>query len=40
MIIGKQGKNQLKKNTFLATKEKHKDFVLKASVRLLRDEGD
>ena len=40
MIIGKQGKNQLKKNTFLATKEKYTDFVLKASVRLVRDEGN
>ncbi len=40
MIIGKQGKNQLKKNTFLATKEKYADFVLKASVRLVRDEGN
>jgi Domain of Unknown Function (DUF1080) len=40
MIIGKQGKNQLKKNTFLATKEKFADFVLKASVRLIRDEGN
>jgi len=40
MIIGKQGKNQLKKNTFLATKEKYADFVLKASVRLVNDEGN
>ena len=40
MIIGRQGKNQLKKNTFLATKEKYADFVLKASVRLVRDEGN
>jgi hypothetical protein len=40
MIIGKQGKNQLEKNTFLATKEKYTDFVLKASVRLVRDEGN
>jgi Domain of Unknown Function (DUF1080) len=40
MIIGKQGKNQLKKNTFLATKEKYADFVLKASVRLVKDEGN
>jgi hypothetical protein len=38
MIVGKQGKNQLKKNTFLATKEKYTDFVLKASVQLLRDD--
>jgi hypothetical protein len=40
MIIGKQGKNQLKKNTFLAAKGKYTDFVLKASVRLVRDEGN
>ena len=40
MIIGRQGKNQLKKNTFLATKEKYADFVLKASVRLVKDEGN
>ena len=40
MIIGKQGKNQLEKNTFLASKEKYTDFVLKASVRLVRDEGN
>ncbi len=40
MIIGKQGKNQLKKNTFLATKEIYADFVLKASVRLVKDEGN
>src|SRR5260370_8517931 len=40
MIIGKQGKNQLKKNTFLATKEKYADFVLKASVRLVKDGGN
>ena len=40
MIIGKQGKNQIKKNTFLATKGKYTDFVLKASVRLVRDEGN
>jgi hypothetical protein len=40
MIIGKQEKGQLKKNTFLATKEKFSDFVLKASVRLVKDEGN
>ena len=40
MIIGKQGKNQIKKNTFLAAKEKYTDFVLKASVRLVKDEGN
>jgi len=40
VIIGKQGKNQLKKNTFLATKQKYADFVLKASVRLVKDEGN
>ena len=40
MIIGKQEKGQLKKNTFLATKEKYADFVLKASVRLVKDEGN
>ena len=40
MIIGKQGKNQLKKNTFLAAKGKYTNFVLKASVRLVRDEGN
>ena len=40
MIVGKQGKNQIKNNTFLATKEEYKDFVLKASVRLVRDEGN
>jgi Domain of Unknown Function (DUF1080) len=40
MIIGKQAKNQLKKNTFLATKEKFADFILKASVRLVKDEGN
>jgi hypothetical protein len=40
MIIGKQDKNQLKKNTFLAAKGKYSDFVLKASVRLVGDEGN
>ncbi len=40
MIIGKQGKNQLKKNTFLAAKGTYTNFVLKASVRLVRDEGN
>jgi Domain of Unknown Function (DUF1080) len=40
MIIGKQGKNQLKKNTILATKEKFADFVLKASVRPVKNEGN
>ena len=40
MIIGKQGKNQIKKNTFLATKKKFTAFILKASVRLLKDEGN
>ena len=40
MIIGKQGKNQIVTNTFLATKKKYTDFVLKASVRLVRDEGN
>ena len=40
MIIGKQAKNQLKKNTFLATKEKFSDFILKFSVRLVKDEGN
>jgi hypothetical protein len=40
MIIGKQQKNELKKNTFLATKEKYSDFVLKASVRLVKNEGN
>jgi Domain of Unknown Function (DUF1080) len=40
MIIGKQGKNEIATNTFLATKEKYTDFVLKASVRLVRDEGN
>jgi hypothetical protein len=40
MIIGKQQRNQLKKNAFLATKEKYSDFILKASVRLVKDEGN
>jgi len=40
MIVGKQEKNQLKKNTFLATKEKFSDFILKVSVRLVKDEGN
>jgi hypothetical protein len=40
VIVGKQGKDQLKRNTFLATKRKYTDFVLKASVRLVRDEGN
>ena len=40
MIIGKQGRNQIKNNRFLVTKEKYTDFVLKASVRLVRDEGN
>ena len=40
MIIGKQGKNQIKKNTFLAAKGKYTNFVLKASVRLVRNEGN
>lgn len=40
MIIGKQEKGQLKKNSFLATKEKFSDFILKASVRLVKDEGN
>ncbi|MGQ0635563.1 MAG: 3-keto-disaccharide hydrolase [Planctomycetaceae bacterium] len=39
-IIGQQAKGELKKNTFLATKEKFSDFVLKASVRLLKDQGN
>jgi hypothetical protein len=40
MIIGKQDKNQIKNNTFLATKQKYSDFVLKASVRLVKNEGN
>jgi hypothetical protein len=40
VIIGKQGKNQIKKNTFLAAKGDYSDFVLRASVRLVRDEGN
>ena len=40
MIIGKQERGQLKKNTFLATKEEYADFVLKASVRLVKDQGN
>lgn len=40
MIIGRQGKNQLKKNTFLAAKGHYTDFILKVSVRLVRDEGN
>jgi hypothetical protein len=39
-IIGRQGKNQLKKNTFLAATGKYTDFILKVSVRLVRDEGN
>ena len=40
MITGKQKRGEIKKNTFLATKEKYADFVLKASVRLVKDEGN
>jgi hypothetical protein len=40
MIIGKQERGQLKKNTFLATKGEYSDFVLKASVRLVKDAGN
>ena len=40
MIMGKQDRGRLKKNTFLATKEEYSDFVLKASVRLVKDEGN
>lgn len=40
MIIGKQKTGQLKKNTFLATREIYANFVLKASVRLIKDEGN
>ncbi len=40
MIIGKQARNRLKRNTFLATREKYTDFVLKVSVRLVKDEGN
>jgi hypothetical protein len=40
MFIGRQGSNQLEKNTFLATKKKYADFVLKLSVRLVKDEGN
>ena len=40
MIVGKQGKNQIKKNAFLATKGRYADFVLKASVRLVNDGGN
>ncbi len=39
-IIGKAEKGQLKMNTFLATKEKFSDFVLKVSVRLVKDQGN
>jgi len=40
MIIGKQKGGQIKKNTFLASKEKFSDFVLKSSVRLVKDQGN
>jgi hypothetical protein len=40
MIVGKQDKNQLKKNTFLAARGKYTDFILKVSVRLVGDEGN
>ncbi|MGQ0635550.1 MAG: 3-keto-disaccharide hydrolase [Planctomycetaceae bacterium] len=40
MIIGKQGNNQLKRNTFLATTESFSDFILKASIRLVKDRGN
>jgi hypothetical protein len=40
MIIGRQGQNQLKKNTFLAAEGKYTDFILKVSVRLVGDEGN
>ena len=40
MIVGKQGKNQIKKNTFLAARGKYTNFIVKASVRLVRDEGN
>lgn len=40
MIVGKQGKNQIKTNTFLATRGKYHDFTLKASVRLVGGAGN
>lgn len=40
MIMGKQESGQLKKNSFLATKEKFSDFILKVSVRLVKDQGN
>lgn len=39
-IVGKVARGQIKINTFLATKESFSDFVLKASVRLVKDEGN
>jgi hypothetical protein len=40
MIVGKQGKNQIKNNTFLTARGKYTDFTLKVSVRLVGDEGN
>jgi hypothetical protein len=39
-IIGKQARGQLDQNTFLVAKGIYTNFVLKASVRLVRDEGN
>ncbi len=40
MIVGNVQAGKLTANTFLATREKFSDFVLKVSVRLVKDEGN
>ncbi len=39
-IVGKVENGQIKGNTFLSTRDKFSDFVLKASARLVKDEGN
>ena len=40
VIIGKLGRDQIAKNTFLAATGEYTDFILKVSVRLVGDEGN
>jgi hypothetical protein len=40
MIVGRHERDQLKNNTFLATRQKFSDFVLKLSVRLVKNAGN
>src|SRR2546425_207211 len=39
-IVGKVENGQIKANTFLATRDKFSDFVLKASARLVDEQGN